>query len=377
MDRLWRAVLRWWQGPGGGQDEEAVAAAAPATPVERARSAHAALERHFAREGGALYREHAPAAPVDRRYAYLWPFSQAWMAALDLAALGDDRALERARELRGSFFAHYWDTGVRPPGGAAYPVTAGGGDFYYDDNAWIGLAVARLAGLIRDESAVADAARVFAFVASGWDDAPDHPSPGGVFWTQQAHIRDRNTCSNAPTALLALQLFEATGDAAYLAWGRRLFGWVERTLRDPADGLYWDHVKLDGAIERTKWSYNQGTMIGAAALLARLEGDTALLDRAREVALSALAFYGEDDRLWAQDPAFNGIFFENLHLLGEVAADHAFYRDALADYAGRIWATGRDPRTGLCHCGRPGRVDLLTQAAGVRVLALHAAIGGE
>jgi predicted alpha-1,6-mannanase (GH76 family) len=232
-----------------------------------------------------------------------------------------------------------------------------------------------LADLARDESAVADAARVFAFVASGWNDAPDHPQPGGIFWTMQPHIRDRNTCSNAPTALLALRLHAATGERAYLEWGRRLFGWVEGPLRDPADGLDWDHIKPDSTIERTKWSYNQGTMIGSAALLARLDDDAALRDRALEMAQAALTFYAEGDRLWGQDPAFNAIFFENLHLLGEVAGDHAFYRAALAAYAARAWAEGRDPRTGLCNFGRRGRVDLLTQSAAVRIFALCAAIG--
>jgi hypothetical protein len=375
MDRLWRAVRRVLRGERDEQVGAAAEGAAPPTPGARARDARAALERHFARDNVALYREHAPPAPTDRRYAYLWPFSQSWMAALDLAALGDNGALERARELRGSFFAHYWDTGVRPPGGAAYPVTAGGGDIYYDDNAWIGLALIRLAELTGDESAVADAARVFAFVASGWDDAPDHQAPGGIFWTMQPHIRDRNTCSNAPTALLALHLHAATGERDYLEWGRRLFGWVERTLRDPGDGLYWDHIKPDGAIERTKWSYNQGTMLGAAALLARTDGDAALLDRAQAVALAALAYYAEGDRLRAQDPAFNALFFENLHLLGEVAGDHEFYRPALADYTDRAWTAGRDPRTGLCGFGRRGRVDLLTQAAAVRLFALRAGLG--
>lgn len=375
MERLWRAVKAGLWGRRAVPDDDAGVADAPAASVERARLTDAALQRHFAREEGALYREHAPAAPMDRRYAYLWPFGQAWSAAIDLAALGDDAALERSREMRGSFFAHYWDTGLRPPGGAAYPVTAGGGDVYYDDNAWIGLALIRLAELTGDESTAADAARVFAFVVSGWDDAPDHEAPGGIFWTQQAHIRDRNTCSNGPTAVLALRLYAATGERGYLEWGERLFGWVEEALRDPDDGLYWDHIKLDGAIERTKWSYNQGTMIGAAALLARHGGDPTLLGRAQEAARAALAFYGKGDRFWGQDPAFNAIFFENLHLLGEVAGDQEFYRAALTTYAERLWATGRDPRTGLCHFGRPGRVELLTQSAAVRILALHAGIG--
>ncbi len=119
----------------------------------------------------------------------------------------------------------------------------------------------------------------------------------------------------------------------------------------------------------------EGTMLGSAAILSRLIDDATLLAHAHEIAQAALAFYDAEDRLWGQDPAFNAIFFENLHLLGEVAGNHNFYRAALAAYTERAWTEGRDPRTGLCNFGRRGRVDLLAQSAAVRLFALSAAIG--
>lgn len=342
------------------------------TWAARAFDAYETMVTEYGITGSPLLREQAPALPTDRRYAYLWPFGQALAATTAVASLaGADRAvLDHAERLGAAFFAHYWDRAEQPPGGCAYPLPTGD-DKFYDDNIWIGIDLLDLWARTGDARWREGAAQIFAFVVSAWDDDPTHPSPGGVFWAQPAAnaTRDRNTVSNAPAAILALGLHAATGDEQYLAWARRMFGWVERTLRDPSDGLYWDHLKLDGRIERTKWSYNQGTMLGAAALLGRATDDEALIARARAIADAALARYADDDRLWRQDPPFNAIFFRNLGLLGDILDDHRFYLPHLSDYAERAWAAGRDRRSGRLHFARGGRTELLVHAAGVQLLA--------
>src|SRR3954453_19896818 len=96
----------------------------PDSWAERARDAYGTMVRQFAIPGEALFREKAPPAVTDRRYAYLWPFSQALAATLDVAVLaeGDGEALARAELMAQGFFAHYWDTSDDPPGGLAYPL---------------------------------------------------------------------------------------------------------------------------------------------------------------------------------------------------------------------------------------------------------------
>lgn len=346
----------------------------------RAHAAYETMVREFGHTDEAIFREYAPALPANRRYAYLWPFGQALAATLDVAALpgAAPSTLARAEELGKAFFTHYWDMASTPPGGAAYPLPPGG-DKYYDDNIWIGLDLIDLWRATDKARWRDDAARIFTFVSSAWDDDPRHPNQGGIFWAQPAAnaTRDRNTVSNAPAAILALHLYTATRDKTYLRWAERLFDWVENTLCDPNDRLYWDHLKLDGRIERTKWSYNQGTMIGAATLLGRATDDERFLERARTIADAALARYAADDRLWEQDPPFNAIFFRNLRSLGEALNDHGWYRPALTTYAARAWSTGRDRYTGLIGFGRRGRVELLHQAAAVQLFATLAEIGAE
>lgn len=356
-------------------------AATARTEYQRARAAYAGMQNHFAIGDGALYREHALPLPNDLRYSYAWPFSQAFTAALDIALLrdGDPSPLEHARFLGRSYFAHYWDTASRPPGGAAYPVTDGGGVKFYDDNTWIGLNLIEIFRATGDRRALDDAARIFGFIVSGWDTDPAHPAPGGIFWTQSAdnYSHDRNTTSNAPTAQLALHLYALSGDYHYLNWAYRIFHWVERTMRDPADGLYWDRIQMDGWVEPTKWSYNQGAMLGAAALFYRYTGEEVYLERAREIAAAALAHYGEGDRLWEQEPAFNAIFFRNLYLLNLVTYEDRAFVEPLAAYAERAWMAGRNAKTGLVHFGRPGSVPLLNHAAAVQLFALLATLDTE
>ena len=91
------------------------------------------------------------------------------------------------------------------------------------------------------------------------------------------------------------------------------------------------------------WSYNQGTMLGAAALFYRYTGDTGYLNRGRQIAAASLAFHGAGDRLWQQDPPFNAVYFHNLQLLALTAGDDASfaYLGPLADYLDRAWSQGR------------------------------------
>lgn len=353
-------------------------AAAASSSLTRARAAYKVLETRFATAPDGLYREHAPPAPNDRAFAYLWPFSQAQTAVLDIGSLpgGDTNAASRAAQLRDGFFARYWDGGSSPAGGASYPLVAGGGEKFYDDNNWVGLNLVELYRATGDRAALAEASRAFNFVISGWDADPTHPAPGGIFWTQAGWntTRDRNTVSTAPAAQLALELYGATGDNGYLDWAVRLFSWVEQTLKDPADGLYWDHIELNGQIEKTKWSYNQGGMMAAATLFYRYTGDTGYLNRARDIAIASLTYFAADDRLWGQDPIFNAIYFRDLQLLDLTlpVGSATNYADLLSSYTERAWNEGRDPATGLFHFGRGLPGSLLNQAAAVQLFALLA-----
>ncbi|HEU5422862.1 MAG TPA: glycoside hydrolase family 76 protein [Nitrolancea sp.] len=338
----------------------------PTTDLERATQSYAALKERFSQAPGLL----RDAYPGNGAYAYLWPYSQALQATLDMAALpndGDEYREDVATRLDG--LARYWRPEPQPPGyqSTVMPRLGQLSDVYYDDNLWVALALVDAARQPGEEGWLARAAAIFDLSESGWDTTPRHPDPGGVFWVRADWNHDRNTVSTAPTAKLALHLYQHGDDDRYLDWALRLLGWVERYLRAP-DGLYWDHIDLQGKIDKTEWSYNQGTMLGANALLYRATGRRVQLDRAREIASAALRRYGQQNFL-GQPVAFNAIFFRNLLLLGAIDGDED-YRHALRGYVDALWASAFDAATGLIRGEQGKSFSLLDHSAAVQMAAL-------
>ncbi len=345
--------------------------------AERARGSYAALRRAFqANDGTPLYRETWPPANPPG-YAYHWSQAHVTALAMDLLPLVPEAATDLASDLQAALPA-YWDTSAAPPGCASVvlPPFGPGGDKFYDDNAWTGLNLVRAYRLTRDAAYLDGARQVFSFIEAGWDADASHPAPGGVFWVQAAWNRDRNTVSNAPSAELGFRLYQVTGDRRYLDSAARMFDWVNRTLLDTdptdgaVDGLYWDHINLQGVINKGQWSYNQGTMIGAHILLYEITGDGFYLARARRIATLALDFYNRVGYR-SQLPPFNAIFFRHLLLLA--SADPTFaplITQAMRSYADDVWRANRHDNGLFLFPAQAASADLVNQAALAEILAL-------
>jgi len=340
-------------------------------PTERAAASYAALDEYFDAGSGLLLEEYPNT--TSNPYSYIWPYSQAVIAAENLAGIpGNGLRWKSEAERRLDGYQPYWNAGTTPKGYDSYlrPPLGQGGDKFYDDNEWIGLNLIQHFKRTGDRSSLARAKEIFTLVVHGWDDDPSHPCPGGVYWTQAPWSQDRNTVSNGPGAELGLHLYLLTRDKHYLTWSKKMYDWTQNCMLAP-NGLYWDHIDLAGNIEKTQWSYNQGVMIGAATLLYKATGEKKYLTSARSVAAASLAFYGSEDRLWKQPARFNSIYFKNLLILDSVSPNPA-YRSAMEAYAERAWAEARDPETGLFHFEGDRPVQLLEQAGMVQIDALLA-----
>jgi hypothetical protein len=313
----------------------------------RAHRAYRSLERTYLDRRSGDYRQ----TPRGRVGSHAWPFSQGLAATIEVARVRGARSDAgravpvRLAELDRRFRRH----GVY----RAAPT----GHVYWDDNEWIAQDLLDWDAVRGSASARRRAAQIFRAVTRAWDTDPRKTCPGGVQWTEAPGNDDRNTVSTANGAVVGLRLYLLTRDAAYLRWSQRMLRWVERCLHGP-DGLYGDHVSGDGSIDRTEWSYNQGSMLEAYRLLYRATGDGTDLTQAESIADATLtAFRGR----WSREPAaFAAIFFRRLVALSHEDGRRDYVR-AAQSYADALW--------------RAPRRQLFAQAAVVQVYAALAARG--
>jgi predicted alpha-1,6-mannanase (GH76 family) len=311
----------------------------------RAHRAYSTLERTYLDPRSGDYR----LTPRGAVGSHAWPFSQGLAATIEVARLGGSHsAAHRAVPARLAELDHRFRThGVYR--------AAPRGNVYWDDNEWIAQDLLDWDAVHASPAARRKATQIFRAVTHAWDADPHKTCPGGVQWTDAPGNDDRNTVSTANGAIVGLRLYLLTHSVSYLRWSQRMLGWVEQCLHDP-DGLYGDHVSGDGSIDRTEWSYNQGSMLEAYRLLYRATGDTADLARAESIADATLTkFHGR----WSREPTvFAAIFFRRLLALAHEDG-RGRYVQAAQSYADSLW--------------RAPHRQLFDQAAVVQVYAALAA----
>jgi predicted alpha-1,6-mannanase (GH76 family) len=100
---------------------------------------------------------------------------------------------------------------------------------------------------------------------------------GGIAW-RKSQLDYKNTPANAPAIIFAARLYRLQKNEADLTLAKELYTWLKATLVDPSSGIVWDGINgnHDGQISKNKFTYNQGTFIGAALELYNATGDALL-----------------------------------------------------------------------------------------------------
>jgi len=348
----------------------------PRKPALKGNPLHAllafqAMQARYAIPGSALY--------VGEPFSYLWPFSQALAATVSMAnipKLGVPLGNELHQRLVG--LSSYLDTNNsgEPEGvytstlpaydGTIAPPSGPGGPKYYDDNDWVGIELARLYRIDHNQAVLSTAEALMRFEIAGWQAAPELGCSGGIPFTNTIENTDRNTVTTAPAAELAVQLYRINGNPEYLSFAVQAYEWVRHCLLQPS-GMYADHVNRQGVVEPTLWSYNQGSMIGAGALLYQATHNGLYLYEARQTAAAALAYFNLE-RLESENPFFPSVFLRNLMYLDSITHDPPGGRLAQA-YVNNAWQNLR--LSGYVFLGGvPPSPQLLSQAAVVQIYAL-------
>ncbi len=368
--------------------------------AQRALLAYHAMQQSFYVSGAGLYRG-------EQEFADLWPFSQALAATVSVSHISRSThaQLGGVRVALMSGLRQYLSTAppaapeteapaqetsaAEQPTGASEPsanaatttplpsygfavVSPGGPTFssYYDDNEWVGIELARLYELDHNTEALQQAEQIMSFVVAGWQTTGPGgqllPCPGGVPFSNSPGNVSRNTVTNGPGAEFAVQLYRITHNIHYLEFAETAYGWVRTCLLEPS-GLYADHINLNGTLQRSLWSYNQGSMMGAGMLLYLATRNPEYLAQARQTAKAAQAYFTYS-RLSGENPFFAAVYFRNLLYL-----DHFTHESPgslpVREYAYYAWLRHR-LSDNLFAYGSPPSTALLSQAALVQVYAL-------
>lgn len=218
-----------------------------------------------------------------REYTYLWSLCALYQAANEIEKLTPKRHL-MAPLLK--IMYKYYDAAPPRPGFSDYIMKLKPGERYYDDNEWVGIAALDAYARTGQKTDLELGQAMYDFVMTGYN----QDLGGGVYW-KEGSMSSKNTCSNGPAVLVALQLYQVTKDKALLDTALKIFNWTNDKLQTPAK-LYYDNISTkDGSLNKTIFSYNTGTMLEANVYLYGITRDRKYLEAANEMADSSLSFF--------------------------------------------------------------------------------------
>jgi len=206
---------------------------------------------------------------------------------------------------------------------------------FYDDNEWVAIAYLDAYNRNHKKKYLQVSKMIYRFIISGVDTV----AGGGAYW-KEGDKKTKNTCSNGPAVLVALQLYKITKQPAYLQSALDIFAWTNKYLESP-EGLYYDNIRIPSLnIGRALYTYNTGTMLQSTVLLYEITRDKKYLAAAERIAAAGKAYFFKDGRL-PNEYWFNAVMFRGYEELYKVDKNKEHISFFAAD-ADRIWKNERD-----------------------------------
>jgi hypothetical protein len=314
------------------------------------------IYHYFYDSASSLYYETNHIQPTEKKHSYLWP-----LCAL-IQAANEEEKLYPGKDFMSPVMkaiGQYYSAASPAPAYQAYVTKEEKDSRFYDDNQWIAIACLDAYNRTKKEKYLNIAKEIYRFMMTGFDTL----SGGGLYWKEDAK-NSKNTCSNGPGIIVALELYKITHQQNYLDAALLLYHWANAHLQAP-DGLYYDNLKIPSLkIDSAIYSYNTGTMLQSNVLLFTITKDKKYLKEAKRIASAAEIFFYKNNRLPGN------YWFNAVLLRGEIALykidknkKHVQY---FIDDANRIWNQENEN----VLIGKKGkRKRLIDQAAMIEIYA--------
>jgi hypothetical protein len=353
---------------------------------ERALAVYDKIVRYFYVDEHNLFRENFPALSGDLEVSYLWPYFGLAGGVNTLIELGYDS--EPFLNIINRFDI-YFDDSDQPVAYGAYPPDLGASTHFYDDNAVVGLELIRAYEITGEATYLQKAEEIMPFLYTG---ETDRCGGGGIAWNENyiANPNDPNAIigmsSSGYTALLALKLYQITGNEEYFDFGIRIYNWLKTNLKNPADNIYWNDVHMTTCeVNRDLYTYNTGVMMQVEIALYEITENGNHLQEAKHLANGAYTVFTrihEGNRFFpARDPWFHAKLLQGYLDLYKYDESASAFVKIFIDNANHAWEHARndinlfyEDWTG----NEPGRDEwLLNQASVLEVFGLIALYKNE
>ena len=318
--------------------------------------------KYFYDADNSLYYETNDVKSGEKKNSYLWP-----LCAL-IQAANEEEVLFPAKDFMKPVMKaiHQYYSDIPPvPAYQAYVTKEEKDSRFYDDNQWIAIACLDAYNRSLDQKYLAIAKMIYRFMMTGYDTL----SGGGLYWREDKKD-SKNTCSNGPGIIIALELYKITHQQNYLDTALVLYNWVNSHLQAP-DGLFYDNIKIPSLkIDSAIYTYNTGTMLQSNVLLFEITKNKKYLQEAERIASAAKQHFYKNHKLPGN------YWFNAVLLRGEIALykidknkDHI---DFFIDDANRIWKNERDGNGLIGQKNK--RKSLIDQAAMIEIYARLASL---
>jgi rhamnogalacturonyl hydrolase YesR len=303
-----------------------------------------------------LYFETTDSAKNENPHSWLWPLCALIQATNEMEALQPGKAymppVVKAID-------QYYSDKPPFPGYQDYPLKEKLSSRFYDDNQWVAIAYLDAYNRKHNKKYLESSEMIYHFMMGGLDTA----SGGGLYW-KEGDKNTKNTCSNGPGILVALQLYKITGQQQYLNTALALYKWVNKYLQSP-DGVYYDNIHIPTLkIGKATYTYNTGTMLQSNVLLYKITKDKKYLTEAQQIAAAGKLHFFKNGRLpgnyW-----FNAVMLRGYIELFKVDKNKDWI-DFFETDADNIWNTERDSNNFL---GPKPAKSLIDQAAMIEIYA--------